>query len=228
MFTLMDWIAYWQGRYGCSSPSTKVLHDLNWYDGWSYQCGQSFKHATIVVFYFKNLADTWRNTNSVITRDHAGRGQSRPTSPKVSQIVATSVFTEKVKQFEIAHKFVQYLDYFFKKMSPYKPRTKLTNLVTLLTTSWSPVSCHDHNHNVYFGDDYTPFKCRTRVRLEIYIFDQYGGGIFISIRQSFVKFCHILGLFFLWASIVFSVRSFFPKFHKTSIRIWIQGSSNET
>ena len=27
MFTFMDWVAYRRGRYGCSSPSTKVLHD---------------------------------------------------------------------------------------------------------------------------------------------------------------------------------------------------------
>ena len=26
MFTFMDWVAYWQGRYGSSSPSTEVLH----------------------------------------------------------------------------------------------------------------------------------------------------------------------------------------------------------
>ena len=28
MFTHMDWVAYLQGQYGCSSPSTKVLHVL--------------------------------------------------------------------------------------------------------------------------------------------------------------------------------------------------------
>ena len=27
MFVFMVWVAYQQGRYGCSSPSTKVLHD---------------------------------------------------------------------------------------------------------------------------------------------------------------------------------------------------------
>ena len=27
MFTFMDWVAYQQGQYGCSSPSTKVIHD---------------------------------------------------------------------------------------------------------------------------------------------------------------------------------------------------------
>ena len=27
MFTFMDWVAYQQGQYGCSSPSNKVLHD---------------------------------------------------------------------------------------------------------------------------------------------------------------------------------------------------------
>ena len=27
LFTYMDWVAYWQGLYGFSSPSTKVLHD---------------------------------------------------------------------------------------------------------------------------------------------------------------------------------------------------------
>ena len=26
MFSFMDWVAYQWGRYGCSSPSTKVLH----------------------------------------------------------------------------------------------------------------------------------------------------------------------------------------------------------
>ena len=28
MFTFMDWVAYQRGRYGCSSPSTKVLNAL--------------------------------------------------------------------------------------------------------------------------------------------------------------------------------------------------------
>ena len=27
-FTFIDWVAYWRGQYGCSSPSTKVLHDV--------------------------------------------------------------------------------------------------------------------------------------------------------------------------------------------------------
>ena len=27
MFTFIDWLAYWRGRYGCSSHSTKVLHE---------------------------------------------------------------------------------------------------------------------------------------------------------------------------------------------------------
>ena len=26
-FIIMDWVAYWQGQYGCSSPSTKRLHE---------------------------------------------------------------------------------------------------------------------------------------------------------------------------------------------------------
>ena len=26
MFTFMDWVAYWRGRYSCSSPATRVLH----------------------------------------------------------------------------------------------------------------------------------------------------------------------------------------------------------
>ena len=34
-FIFMDWVAFWQGQYGCSSPSNKELHgqlDLLWYD----------------------------------------------------------------------------------------------------------------------------------------------------------------------------------------------------
>ena len=30
-FTFIDWVAYWRGQYGCSSPSTKVLHGYTHY-----------------------------------------------------------------------------------------------------------------------------------------------------------------------------------------------------
>ena len=48
MFTFMDWVAYWQGRYGGWSPSTKVLHD------WSavFLCNKSTESEPYIQWYF--------------------------------------------------------------------------------------------------------------------------------------------------------------------------------